>query len=74
MRRGRAEHGCVERPIMKHAVSLGLLLATVILFAGCETRIQPRIEYDRPLPPGQLALRKITDPTRMPDFAPVASS
>jgi membrane-bound lytic murein transglycosylase A len=27
-------------------------------------------EYDRPLPAGQLALRKITDPNQIPDFAP----
>ena len=55
---------------MKHAVSLGLSLSVVVLFAGCRTKIEPRIEYDRPLPPGQLALRKVTDPSRIPDFAP----
>jgi hypothetical protein len=37
--------------------------------ASCRSRrVEPRIEYDRPLPPGQLALRKITDPNRFPDF------
>jgi membrane-bound lytic murein transglycosylase A len=57
---------------MKHAVRLGLLSA-VILFAGCQTKppeVKQKLEYDRPLPPGQLALRKITDPARLPDFAP----
>ena len=26
-------------------------------------------DYDRPLPPGRLALRKLTDPSRIPDFS-----
>jgi membrane-bound lytic murein transglycosylase A len=59
---------------MKQTVWFGLLLSLLILLAGCAAPIQPRmvpprIDYDRPLPPGQLALRKITDPNRMPDFA-----
>lgn len=57
---------------MKHAVVLGLSLSAVVLFAGCQTKppqVQ-KVEYDRPLAPGQLALRKITDPARIPDFAP----
>jgi membrane-bound lytic murein transglycosylase A len=57
---------------MKHAVVLGLLLSAAILFAGCQTKppqAKP-VEYDRPLAPGQLALRKITDPAQIPDFAP----
>ncbi len=56
---------------MKHAVLLGWLLIVVLLLTGCQTK-PPEVkkEYDRPLPPGQLALRKITDPNRMPDFAP----
>ncbi|MCX5644398.1 MAG: MltA domain-containing protein [Phycisphaerae bacterium] len=56
---------------MKQVVLLGLLLSAVIVFAGCQTKPpQAKVEYDRPLAPGQLALRKITDPTRIPDFAP----
>jgi membrane-bound lytic murein transglycosylase A len=27
-------------------------------------------DYSRPLPPGQLALRKVTDPAQIPDFGP----
>jgi membrane-bound lytic murein transglycosylase A len=53
---------------MKQVVFLGLLL--VVLGAGCQTKraaVRPR--YDRPLPPGQLALRKITDPREYPDFS-----
>jgi len=56
---------------MKRAVSLGLLLSVVGLWAGCQTKPpQVKKEYDRPLAPGQLALRKITDPSQIPDFAP----
>ena len=45
-----------------------LLLAWTFIF-GCKTRpesIKPA--YDRPLPPGMHALRKITDPAQIPDF------
>jgi len=50
------------------AAALLALLAT----AGCQRPVQeigpiPK-DYDRPLPPGQLALRKITDPAQVPDF------
>ncbi|MHC4186284.1 MAG: hypothetical protein ACYSR4_10175, partial [Planctomycetota bacterium] len=42
-----------------------LLMAGVI--TGCQKhRAAPY--YDRPLPPGELALRKITDPREIPDF------
>jgi membrane-bound lytic murein transglycosylase A len=54
------------------AVLLGSVLAALALLVGCQAKppqVKPK-EYDRPLPPGQLALRKITDPTRIPDFAP----
>jgi membrane-bound lytic murein transglycosylase A len=44
---------------------MGLLLVATVV-TGCRTTVQ--IEYDRPLPPGQLALRKITDPNQFPDF------
>ena len=53
---------------MKQMVFLGLLSA--IILGGCQTkRVQrARPPYDRPLAPGQLALRKITDPNDYPDF------
>jgi membrane-bound lytic murein transglycosylase A len=54
----------------RHLASLGLLLLAVVLFAGCQTKPPEAKEYDRPLPPGQLALRQITDPAQIPDFAP----
>jgi membrane-bound lytic murein transglycosylase A len=54
---------------MKQILLLGLVLSGIVISAGCRSRrVEPRIEYDRPLPPGQLALRKITDPNLYPDF------
>lgn len=48
---------------------------SLILFisTGCRTapekpRQPAKPQYDKPLAPGQLALRKITDPSRIPDF------
>ena len=49
-------------------------LSLILFFSsGCRTTLElPRqpekVQYDRPLAPGQLALRKITDPARIPDF------
>ena len=56
-----------------------LVLLWVIAFlvlAGCEKRSvvvrtdfpEPPKDYTRQLPPGELALRKITDPSRIPDY------
>jgi len=47
---------------------VGVAVFMVLVSASCRTRREIRIEYDRPLPPGQLALRKITDPNHYPDF------
>lgn len=55
---------------MKHKTLLYVLLLITAFIAGCKTRpkkIEP-IRYDRPLPAGQSALRKITDPYEIPDF------
>ena len=49
-------------------------LVLIALFAGaCQKpkRVEPakkQLQYDKPLPPGRLALRKITDPCDIPDF------
>jgi membrane-bound lytic murein transglycosylase A len=46
----------------------------VVMPVGCqqpaEPLPQPEIskDYDRPLPPGRAALRRLTDPSRIPDF------
>jgi len=55
---------------MKNRIALaGFLAAIVFTVIGCQkpqARIAP--DYDRPLPPGQPALRKITNPANIPDF------
>jgi membrane-bound lytic murein transglycosylase A len=48
----------------------------LLVLAGCEKRNvvvstyfpEPQKDYTRQLPPGELALRKITDPSQIPDF------
>ena len=58
-------------------IFLGLLLVIAFLvLVGCQKRTslvlrdypKPTKDYHRPLPPGELALRKITDPTQIPDY------
>ena len=50
------------------------LAMAVVMPVGCqqpaEPLPQPEIskDYDRPLPPGRAALRRLTDPSRIPDF------
>lgn len=55
---------------MKTRILLYAALTAIILTAvGCQkprTVVAP--EYDKPLAPGQLALRKITNPAEIPDF------
>lgn len=49
-----------------------LLLASAFVIVGCKAQPE-RVErpaYDRPLPLGEPALRKITDPLEIPDFTP----
>ncbi len=53
---------------MKKMMLLGVL-ALGVLLTGCQAkRVATRPQYDRPLPPGQLALRKIEDKSKYPDF------
>ena len=50
-------------------MSLAAILA--LLITGCKSKpVDMGPPYDKPLPPGQLALRKITDPGDLPNFAP----
>ncbi len=44
-----------------------LLFASVFIVQGCQ-KPRPRLRYDKELPPGAIALRKITDPAKIPDF------
>ncbi|MFH0983135.1 MAG: MltA domain-containing protein [Planctomycetota bacterium] len=52
-----------------------LTVPGLVLCVGChkpaeEVAITPQPDYAAPLPPGELALRRITDPNRIPDFSP----
>jgi len=54
---------------MRQGIGIGLLVLTAGVLVGCKTTVvETQTQYDRPLPPGQLALRKITDPNEIPDF------
>ena len=56
---------------MKREFIVSLTLLCLIFMAGCRTPEKPKIhtlDYSRPLPPGEFALRKITDPAMIPDF------
>ena len=52
-----------------YRISFALILALFILIGGCKTAQKLEApQYDRQLPPGQYALRKITDPAMIPDI------
>jgi membrane-bound lytic murein transglycosylase A len=58
---------------MKKTILVVELVLIALFSASCQKhrRIEPvkaQPQYDRPLPPGQLALRKITNPADIPDF------
>jgi len=54
---------------MKIKILLCASLLTTAVIGGCRTPIKEvRTPYDSPLPPGQYALRKITNPHEIPDF------
>ncbi|MBE0536504.1 MAG: MltA domain-containing protein [Phycisphaerae bacterium] len=57
---------------MKREFLISGILFLVIFAPGCRTPQQQAkvetLDYDRPLPPGELALRRITDPAMIPDF------
>jgi membrane-bound lytic murein transglycosylase A len=61
-----------KRIFMKNRILLSAALTAIVLTAvGCQkprARVVAAPEYDRPLAPGQLALRKITNPAEIPDF------
>jgi len=47
------------------------LFFNILIIIGCRTEPQPqqlKPPYDNPLPPGQSALRKLTNPYQIPDF------
>ena len=53
---------------MKRRISVLILLLIMVLTSCCQKQQKAQMRYDRPLPPGQFALRKITDPREIPDF------
>ncbi|MHC4702255.1 MAG: murein transglycosylase A [Planctomycetota bacterium] len=53
---------------MKQSILLLTLLPTIAVVSCCRTQQKTKTQYDRPLPPGEFALRKITDPSEIPDF------
>jgi len=54
---------------MKKRISV-FVLCLIVVFSGCKSPLEkPKTPYDRPLPPGQSALRKITNPHEIPDFS-----
>lgn len=54
---------------MKQTTLLLLILLPGTLFVGCKTAQEITApEYDKPLPPGAFALRKITDPAMFPNL------
>ncbi|HUU85356.1 MAG TPA: MltA domain-containing protein [Phycisphaerae bacterium] len=61
---------------MKAARWIPLLVVIGSVLPGCQKPAEEAIpllaetDYSAPLPPGQIALRKITDPDRIPDFRP----
>ncbi len=68
---------------MKIKIIFFCLLSVVafLFLAGCQTRTsvvvteqpEPTKDYSRALPPGELALRKITDPSQIPDYTNACS-
>ena len=56
---------------MNRSVLFCTLLLAMLVTTGCrkvQEKPPQKKQYDRPLGPGQAALRKITDPARIPDF------
>lgn len=55
---------------MNRRIIFGLTLSVCLTIIGCKTAEElPAPDYDRPLPPGAHALRKITDPAMIPDIS-----
>ena len=66
----------------RQIILLGLALLTVLLVSACSQKRSAVIvdsqefvqkDYTRQLPPGELALRKITDPAQIPDYTKACS-
>ena len=54
---------------MKRKILFSILLLVAVVLIGCRPQVkEAKILYDRPLAPGQPALRKITNPYELPDL------
>jgi membrane-bound lytic murein transglycosylase A len=55
---------------MRYRVCFTAVLIFFVLLTGCRKEVvkQEPLNYERQLPPGRLALRRITNPARMPDM------
>ncbi len=54
---------------MKHTLFVTAALAVMTVMVGCKTAQEIEApDYDKPLPPGEHALRRITDPSMIPDL------
>jgi len=54
---------------MNKKILLSVLIFIAVFTCSCRTPTkEAKTPYDRPLPPGQYALRKITNPLEIPDF------
>jgi membrane-bound lytic murein transglycosylase A len=60
---------------MKTKVLLYLLLSIVTIIIGCKAPLKKAVAppYDKPLLPGQSALRKVTNPSEIPDLTSACS-
>ncbi|PKN76479.1 MAG: hypothetical protein CVU52_04595 [Deltaproteobacteria bacterium HGW-Deltaproteobacteria-10] len=66
---------------IKNVIPCLLFIAAFLVISGCQTRssvvvtpyAEPGKDYSRALPPGELALRKITDPQQIPDYTKACS-
>ncbi len=56
---------------MKNRILLLTLLLFVSIIIGCRTPVKEAVkkDYNKPLPPGKYALRKIKNPSEIPDFS-----
>jgi membrane-bound lytic murein transglycosylase A len=57
---------------MEHVMGRVLIVAVLTAGIAChkpEAGVEPMKDYARPLPPGELALRKVTNPADWPDFS-----
>jgi len=57
---------------MKNRILLSILLLTISLIIGCRVPVEDigvEKDYSKPLAPGKIALRKITNPAEIPDFS-----